>query len=129
MYALVPHCLLPLVGGKALNDFATIESYGALKALCKELMEKYMDTKQVAKMRDERSASPDSTTAGDMVFQNAALFLRELTDAIKAGDSGRVPLALKIMSFSFRGNGRSKYATEMLYFAHNIAHVWPQCLR
>jgi len=48
---------------------------------------------------------------GDMVFENAVLFLqdtllsREFTDAVKAGDSGRVVLVLKVWAFSFRGNG------------------------
>ncbi|KAK0486710.1 hypothetical protein EDD18DRAFT_1111108 [Armillaria luteobubalina] len=47
----------------------------------------------------------------DEIFENACLFLhdalltRELTDSIKADDSGRVMLVLKVMAFSFHGNG------------------------
>ncbi|KAF8949762.1 hypothetical protein BDZ97DRAFT_1772135, partial [Flammula alnicola] len=50
---------------------------------------------------------------GDMVFENAILFLRdtllsrEFTDAVKAGDSGRVVLVLKTWALSFRGSGRT----------------------
>jgi hypothetical protein len=53
--------------------------------------------------------------AGDMVFENVLLFLRdalithEFTDAIKCGDSGQVVLVLKIWALSFRGSGRTKY--------------------
>ena len=35
-------------------------------------------------------------------------------------------LVLKIWAFSFRGNGRTKYAHEMLHLIHNIKHVWPK---
>lgn len=48
---------------------------------------------------------------GDMVFENAILFLRdallsrEFTDAIKCGDLGRVVLVLKVWALGFRGSG------------------------
>jgi len=67
-----------------------------------------------------------------MVFENAILFLRdallsrEFTDAIKAGDSGRVVLILKVWALSFRGSGRTKYAYEMLQLIHNLTNVWPK---
>ncbi|KAE9395955.1 hypothetical protein BT96DRAFT_825506 [Gymnopus androsaceus JB14] len=70
-----------------------------------------------------------------MVFENAILFLRdalitrEFTDAVRAGDSGRVILVLKIWALSFRGNGRTKYAYEMLHLIHNLENVWPQPVR
>lgn len=70
-----------------------------------------------------------------MVFENAILFLRdallsrEFTDAIKAGDSGRVVLILKTWALSFRGSGRTKYAHEMLHLIHNIMRVWPKAIR
>ncbi|KAH7906597.1 hypothetical protein BJ138DRAFT_1162281 [Hygrophoropsis aurantiaca] len=69
-----------------------------------------------------------------MVFENAILFmrdallLREFTDAVKAGDSGRVILILKVWALSYRGSGRSKYAHEMLFLLHNITHIWPKSL-
>ncbi|KAH9008822.1 hypothetical protein EDB84DRAFT_1549546, partial [Lactarius hengduanensis] len=72
------------------------------------------------------------TLGGDMVFENAILFLRdglilrEFSDAIKSGDSGRVLLVLKLWALSFRGSGRSKYAYEVLHLLHNVTHVWPE---
>ncbi|KAJ7681155.1 hypothetical protein B0H14DRAFT_3535871 [Mycena olivaceomarginata] len=72
---------------------------------------------------------------GDMVFENAILFVRdalltrEFADAIKAGDSGRIVLILKLFTFTYRGNGRSKYAHEMLHVLHNIVNVWSDGLR
>ena len=74
-------------------------------------------------------------TKGDMVFENAtyflrdALLLREFTDAIKGGDSGRIILALKMCSLTYRGAGCPKYAFETLQFIHNLAHVWPKGIR
>jgi hypothetical protein len=73
--------------------------------------------------------------AGDMVFENAQLLLRdqlvsrEFADAVKCGDSGRIVLVLKIWACSFRGHGRTKYAHEMLHIIHNLTHVWTKGLR
>ncbi|KAJ7826515.1 hypothetical protein B0H13DRAFT_2241113 [Mycena leptocephala] len=75
------------------------------------------------------------TLKGDMVFENAVLFVRdalltrEFADAIKAGDSGRIVLILKLFAFTYRGNGRTKYAHEMLHVLHNIVNVWSDGLR
>ena len=61
-----------------------------------------------------------------MIFENVVLFLRdglllrEFSDAIKSGDSGRVLLVLKLWAFSFRGSGHTKYAYEVLHLVHNI---------
>ncbi|KAH9912367.1 uncharacterized protein B0H18DRAFT_1127286 [Fomitopsis serialis] len=72
---------------------------------------------------------------GDMVFENACLFLRdalvlrEFSDAIKAGDSGRIILVLKVLALSYRGSGRTKYAQETLHVIHNLTHIWPKPLR
>ncbi|KAJ7075972.1 hypothetical protein C8R43DRAFT_1143727 [Mycena crocata] len=35
----------------------------------------------------------------------------------------------QLLALSFRGNGRSKYAYEMLHLIHNITHVWPKLIR
>jgi hypothetical protein len=73
--------------------------------------------------------------AGDMVFENALLLLRdqlvsrEFAVAVKCGDSGRIVVVLKIWACSFRGHGRTKYAHEMLHIIHNLTHVWTKGLR
>jgi hypothetical protein len=88
----------------------------------------------------KKSSATESSTpfqepqvsAGDIFFENAILYLhdahlsREFTDAVKAGDSGRVVLVMKVWVFSFQGNGRTKYAHKMLHLIHNIEHVWPK---
>ncbi|KAJ7809892.1 hypothetical protein B0H14DRAFT_2864831 [Mycena olivaceomarginata] len=72
---------------------------------------------------------------GDMVLENGILFLRdalltrEFADAIKAGDSGRVLVILRMWAFCYRGNGRTKYAHEMLHLLHNLICVWTRELR
>ncbi|KAI0351936.1 hypothetical protein OH77DRAFT_1486727, partial [Trametes cingulata] len=87
-----------------------------------------------------KSASPPAPQAtqhheGDMVHENACLFLRdalilrEFTDAIKGGYSGRIIRVLKILVLMYRGSGRSKYAHELLHLVHNLTHVWPKPLR
>ncbi|KAI0309709.1 hypothetical protein OF83DRAFT_1088874 [Amylostereum chailletii] len=73
--------------------------------------------------------------AGDMVFENGLLFIRDalhtraFADAIKAGDSGQVIIILKIWVYAYRGSGRTKYAHEMLHLIHNLVNVWPAALR
>jgi hypothetical protein len=72
---------------------------------------------------------------GDMVFENASLFFRdalisrELTDAVKCGDSGRIISVIKVWALAFRGNGRTKYAHEMLHLLQNLVNVWCNELR
>lgn len=79
--------------------------------------------------RSQGKSTDGKTTEGDMVFENASLFLRDALIsreyAVKAGDSGRVLLVLKIWALSFRGNGRTKYAYEMLHVIHNLTNVFP----
>ncbi|KAH9915138.1 uncharacterized protein B0H18DRAFT_1042454 [Fomitopsis serialis] len=84
---------------------------------------------------DNEEPHPPQPTQGDMVLENAILFLRDalimrlLTDAVKCGDSGRLVLVLKVLALYYRGCGRNKYALEVLFLVHNLKHVWPEPLR
>lgn len=88
-----------------------------------------------ARTAEKRKAQDKRSPQGDVVFENAVLFMRdallirEFTDAIKAGDSGRLVISLKTFTLSYRGGGRTKYAYEMLHIRHNLAHIWPKPLR
>lgn len=72
---------------------------------------------------------------GDMVFENCSLMLRDLlilrefTDAIKGGYSGRIIRVLKVLTLMYRGSGHTKYAHELLHLVHNLTHIWPKPLR
>lgn len=83
----------------------------------------------------QKKQFPAHIKKGDMVFENAVLFIRdalltrEFADAVKAGDSGRIVLVLKQWAFCYRGNGRTKYAHEMLHVLHNLVNVWSDDLR
>ncbi|KAJ7899556.1 hypothetical protein B0H14DRAFT_3104529 [Mycena olivaceomarginata] len=131
LYARILHCLL-LVSGKtslaecadSITSFAQLDGYAAL------IQKKYANANLVSKLQGAEGVPP-----GDQIFENASLLLRdalisrEFTDSIKAGDSGRVVLVLKVLALSFRGNGRSKYAYEMMHLIHNLTHVWPKPIR
>ncbi|KAJ6595217.1 hypothetical protein DFH09DRAFT_1413281 [Mycena vulgaris] len=110
--------------------------------------ERRRDAELAAKAKGEKKTSTGAKTQpaakkehpphikkGDMVFENAILFIRdalltrEFADAIKAGDSGRIVLVLKLFAFTYRGNGRTKYAHEMLHVLLNIVNVWSEGLR
>jgi hypothetical protein len=61
---------------------------------------------------------------------NALLFLRnvavyiELSEAIKAGDIGRINHLLPIITLMMHGGGNTNYALELLRLLYGIRHLW-----
>ncbi|KAJ7622305.1 hypothetical protein FB45DRAFT_992097 [Roridomyces roridus] len=138
LYARVLHCLLLVSGKASLEECAdSIKSFAELEAYAASIYSKFANAELVGNFRwqRQRAEGNDLPTPGDEIFENSSLLLcdalisREFTDSIKAGDSGRVVLVLKLLALSFRGNGRSKYAYEMLHLIHNLTHVWPKAIR
>ncbi|KAG7087025.1 hypothetical protein E1B28_013004 [Marasmius oreades] len=136
LYGRVFHLLLKVSGIKSVEGYTKTATWDKILKDSKQIYDTYVDIQAVHKLcerRDQQKGSP--VTEGDMVFENATLFLRdallsrEFADAVKVGDSGRIILVLKRWVFSYRGNGRTKYAYEMLHLLHNITHVWPKPLR
>ena len=139
LYARILHCLLLVSNSGSLAECSEDMTWDGLVEHATMILQKYANPDVVADLRWRRKRAacgcPSTVQDGDMVFENAILFLRdgllsrEFTDAIKAGDSGRIVLVLKIWALSFRGSGRTKYAHEMLHLIHNITHVWPKSIR
>ena len=141
LYARVLHCLLLVSQCSSLDDYLIKhDSWDDLLSHVRQIEDKFANPSKVEELRWQRTRSQGKstdgkTTEGDMVFENASLFLRdalisrEYTDAVKAGDSGRVLLVLKVWALSFRGNGRTKYAYEMLHVIHNLTNVFPEPIR
>ncbi|KAL1740171.1 hypothetical protein HDZ31DRAFT_48030 [Schizophyllum fasciatum] len=159
LYARVLHCLLLVSGTSDLDEYSrAVTGFAQLRADAEKIYNEYANAQKVDNLRSDRYAEAVAqanvakiaaaeaglpyqapvggfpVSQGDMVFENAVLFMRdalisrEYTDAIKAGDSGRILLVLKTWALSFRGNGRTKYAHEMLHIIHNIQKVWPPAL-
>ncbi|KAJ7157684.1 hypothetical protein C8R43DRAFT_1096056 [Mycena crocata] len=162
LYARVLHCLLLVSGTDSLDACArSIDSFATLVGHAKKIYTEYADADRVQELRERRipderardakikadkkaagkdandagKSSPPHIRKGDMVYENAILFLRdalltrEFADAIKAGDSGRILIILRLWAFCYRGNGRTKYAHEMLHLLHNLICVWTKELR
>ncbi|KAJ7280067.1 hypothetical protein C8J57DRAFT_1464500 [Mycena rebaudengoi] len=138
LYARILHCLLLVSGTSSLDECAdSITSFAQLETYAGSIQTRYANAELVADLRWQRemAAGTEGLPPGDHIFENASLFLRdalisrEFTDSIKAGDSGRIVLVLKLLALSFRGNGRTKYAYEMLHLIHNLTHVWPKPIR
>ncbi|KAJ2916959.1 hypothetical protein MD484_g3437, partial [Candolleomyces efflorescens] len=138
LYARVLHCLLLVSDTQSLEDY--IKSYGTWDQLvvhAQKIFDQFAQSAVVEDLRWKRKMSTlqNQTAQGDMVFENAILFLRdalvskEFADAIKTNDPGRIVLVLKHFALSFRGNGRIKYAYEMLHLIHHIKHIWPASIR
>ncbi|KAJ7643853.1 hypothetical protein FB45DRAFT_975568 [Roridomyces roridus] len=158
LYSRVLHCLLLVSGKDSLDECArSIKSYDTLVDYAKKIYSTYADVDRVQELREKRipeerqrdaaakAAKKGGESAGkeplphvrkgDMVFENGVLFLRdalitrEFSDAVKAGDSGRIVMVLRMWACSYRGNGRTKYAHEMLHLLHNLINVWTEELR
>lgn len=145
--ARILHCLLRVSGHETLSSYSRAlttldgtdkmfeKSWEKLLSDATQVYTRYTDIPLVHSLREERLlASPDEKK-GDMVYEKSVLFmrdalvLREFSDSIKSGDSGRILNILKDLVFLYRGCGRSKYAHESLILLHNLLHVWPPELR
>ncbi|KAJ8093915.1 hypothetical protein PM082_009786 [Marasmius tenuissimus] len=137
LYGRILHLLLKVSGAKSLEAYAKTATWDGIMEHSQQIYNTYIDIEAVHELRQsrEQEKTDGRVTKGDMVYENAVLFLRdalisrEFSDAVKVGDSGRVILVLKQWAFSFHGNGRTKYTYEMLHLLHNITHVWPKPLR
>lgn len=134
LYARALHCLLKVSGEILLTDYAKkVDDFHVLEQHAGEILSKFTSSRMVGRMR--RACAEGKAEQGDVHFKNSALFLRdtlisrEFTEAVKCGDSGRVVLVLKTLALAYCGNGRTKYAYEMLHLIHNLKHVWPKPLR
>ena len=139
LYACVLHCLLKVSGTQSLDSSSDGLTWDGLCGYAEAVIDSFSDGRLVNQLcwscTWETAAcgtQERDRLAGDMIFENAVLFLqdelilREFSDAIKSGDSGHILLVLKLWALSFRGSGRAKYAYEVLYLLHNVTHVWPK---
>ena len=139
LYARVLHCLQLVSKTTSKEEYLSkFPEWDDLVSHAELIYSQYASSSIVEDLRQKRQAQEvagQKITEGDSIFENGVLFMRdalishEMTDAIKAGDSGQVVLVLKIWALSFRGNGRSKYAHEMLHLIHNLSSVWSKELR
>ncbi|EJF62114.1 hypothetical protein DICSQDRAFT_44032, partial [Dichomitus squalens LYAD-421 SS1] len=149
------HCLELVSRCESLEDYAANVEFEELQNHVTEIYDTYVRPTVASTLRQARHeelecgqegehfdtpptplhSSQANITAGDMVFENMCLFmrdalvLREFNDAIKGGYSGRIIRTLKILALMYRGSGRTKYAYEMLHIIHNLTHLWPAPLR
>ncbi|KAJ8090045.1 hypothetical protein PM082_018625 [Marasmius tenuissimus] len=136
LYGRLFHLLLKVSGAKSLEGYAKTATWDQILKHSEKIYTTYLDIQTVHNLHQCREQQKGGqVTEGDMVYENAILFLRdallsrEFSDAVKVGDSGRVFLVLKRWAFSYRGNGQTKYTYEMLHLLHNITQVWPKPLR
>ncbi|KAF8173450.1 hypothetical protein BJ912DRAFT_1024853 [Pholiota molesta] len=142
LYARILHCLLLVSGKDSLETYIQqVKSWAEMKHHATEILTRFANADRVQELREPRNEATrkivplPTELQGDVVFENACLFMRDalltrlFANAIKSGDSGLVILVLKQWVFSYRGNGRTKYAHEMLHLFHNLTHVWTKNLR
>ncbi|KAI0073016.1 hypothetical protein K474DRAFT_1604071 [Panus rudis PR-1116 ss-1] len=134
LYARIFHCL-ELVSNKSLDEYAPSVTFDQLRKDIKTLLALYANTVVPQNAEDFLDASPAAFATGDMVYENAILFicdaliLRAFIDSIKSGASGCIVLTLKQLALMYRGSSHSKYAYEVMHLIHNLTSVWPKPLR
>ncbi|KAG9092416.1 hypothetical protein FS749_015755 [Ceratobasidium sp. UAMH 11750] len=146
LFARVLHCLTLVSCSATVEDYtkkltAILQPAGRDQAWAQlvldatEVFDRYTDIRVVEKLRNARALAKPEEKTGDMVYENAILFMREglnvreLTTSTKRGDSGWILNICKVFALSFRGSGRLKYANEMLTLIHHATTIWPAVLR
>ncbi|KAF8968229.1 hypothetical protein BDZ97DRAFT_1916079 [Flammula alnicola] len=147
LYARVLHCLLLVSGEVSLEAYAKkVNSWTTIKDHAREILTRFANADRVHELREPRLAAEWRKEANEKAEKaekargKAATSIRgEANSAIDllptelqgdmAGDSGLVVLVLKMWAFSYRGNGRTKYAHEMLHLLHNLINVWTKEIR
>lgn len=133
-YAQILHCLLRVSGTTSLEAFANGLTAEKLRLYAEAVLSTYINNQAIAKLCREPAKGKEGKQKGDMVWENACLFLQDalllrlFCDAIKLGNSGRIVVILKLWALSFRAQGRMKYAQEVLFLVHNITHMWPKAV-
>ncbi|KAI0086095.1 hypothetical protein BDY19DRAFT_379635 [Irpex rosettiformis] len=143
LYARILHCL-ELVSDLGIDEYAAVTTYDGLKGHAEVIYDRFVKSNTTDDLRhgtlcikdiDGKPTLVYDDKDRDVVFENALLFnrdaliMREFNDAIKAGDSGRILISLKILAAFYRGSGRTEYAYETLVTLHNTTHIWPAPLR
>ncbi|TRM66782.1 hypothetical protein BD626DRAFT_426354 [Schizophyllum amplum] len=107
--------------------FETLKKFAASKPTSDDLH------KAALRVLRKYMSAPGSTgkePAGDTVFENTCLLLRdlryamELVQAIQDGDFGRVEDMYPDLARIFRGAGCNNYASEIVHWIHNVKKVW-----
>ncbi|THH01270.1 hypothetical protein EW026_g1398 [Hermanssonia centrifuga] len=105
--------------GQLIDQYSKVATFEDLKAHAVQILSSYANAEVVQDLRAARRTSSleDFNAAdesqGDMVFENALLFMRdalhicEFTDTIKSGDSGRIVIMLKRLALLYRGTGQT----------------------
>lgn len=123
LYARIFYCLELVANCASLDEYAANVTFDELRMHASQIVLRFANNEKAEELRSARAAELDAQVPhagdskkelpnpkqGDMVFENASLFLRdallfrEFNDAISAGDSGRVVLVLRIFASHTEG--------------------------
>ncbi|KAI1288553.1 hypothetical protein EDD11_009937 [Mortierella claussenii] len=123
---------------KAADELLAIVFDAMVQLLCKSLLQgDAPDELDIPKFAETITNSfcglPSPSLFGlpcTTVNVNALLFLRdvavhiELTEAIKAGDIGRISHLLPFITLMIHGGGNTNYTLELLRLLYGIRHLW-----
>jgi hypothetical protein len=123
---------------KAADELLRIVFDAVVKLLCESLQQgdtlDELDIPRVSETIADSFCGSPSPSLFDLPCSianiNALLFLRdvavhiELTEAIKAGDIGRIRHLLPVITLMMHGGGNTNYALELLRLLYGLRHLW-----
>ncbi|KAK7049041.1 hypothetical protein R3P38DRAFT_3307636 [Favolaschia claudopus] len=124
--------MVSLLAGR-MRDFNQYLGYTLNYA--EKIYAKYTDVDRVQELREkrlpgERAQEAKPKEAKKRLSQQTPPRRTCLTfGRATCGDSGRIVIILRLWAFSYRGNGRTNNAHEMLHVLHNLICVWTKELR
>ncbi|KAG8775483.1 hypothetical protein FRC12_001450 [Ceratobasidium sp. 428] len=83
----------------------------------------------ITRFTTPEEAGADDVLRNSILFIRDALLFRSFVTSVKCGNMAMIELILKVWAISFRGSGRTQYASELLRLRHNLVHAWPKPLR
>ncbi|KAH9855610.1 hypothetical protein C2E23DRAFT_950349 [Lenzites betulinus] len=106
---------------------ATEPSWDDIVSLATQLVRTFVDDTSISRLRSQ--ARRDQQWENTLLREKYFLLYEELSYAMNAGDIGRVEACFMPWVFIFRGCGKHKYATQMIWFLHNVHRVYPPGLK
>ncbi|KAF7375236.1 hypothetical protein MSAN_00410200 [Mycena sanguinolenta] len=114
----------------------SIDSFATLVGYARQIYQAYADVDRVQELRERRIPEErlrdSKAKAAKKAGSEAGDSTKSSLPHIPKGDMVTPDVSLVILrmwAFCYRGNGRTKYAHEMLHLLHNLICVWTKELR
>ncbi|KZT63807.1 hypothetical protein DAEQUDRAFT_719004 [Daedalea quercina L-15889] len=116
--------------------FPNLESWAAAKpswdeveGITRKLVRTYLPGMAYSTLHFRPPEIRDEVQENVLLQDQYFMYYEELSYAMDTGDIGRVETCFMPWVFIFKGCGKHKYATQMIWFLHDLYFVYPERLR